>query len=240
MLALIGGKSKDSTENKIEKALFSYANKAKPKVLFCPYATINKIDASIEKFHKLVNDIDCEIIDMKLEDINNFDKLLSECDILYIAGGISDDLVDIFKRYNLDRILNKYLDSDKILIGSSAGAMLFTAISMGDKYMFSDNFHNYNYKMVNCLSLLNISICPHYQNEDLVVYNDEIKKYNLPSFGIEEDTALVIDQNRMFVLKDYKDKSLYYFDNNNNYKMIPLYEGVNYEKDSMLGSGRNI
>jgi len=240
MLALIGGKSKDSNENKIEKVLFSYSNKAKPKVLFCPYAAINKIDASIDKFKKLINDIDCEIINMTLDNILDFDKLLSECDILYIAGGVSDDLVDIFKRYNLDRILKKYLDSNKIIIGSSAGAMLFTAISMGDKYMFSDNFHNYNYKMVNCLNLLNISICPHYQNDDLVVYNDEIKKYNLPSFGIEEDTALVIDHDNIFVLKDFKNKSIYYFDNKNNYKMIPLYEGVKYEKNSMLGSGRNI
>ena len=236
MIALIGGKSKDSTENKIEKTLFSYAKNKKPKVLFCPYATINKIDASIEKFHKLVSDIDCDIIDMKLDNINEFERYLNESDILYISGGVSDDLVDIFKEYKLDEILAKYINTEKIIVGSSAGAMLLTTISMGDKYMFSDNFHNYNYKMVKCLDLLHLSICPHYQNEDLVVYNDEIRKYDLPSFGIEEDTALVIDKDKIFVLKDYHDKSLYYFDNKNNYKMIPLYEGVIYEKDSMLRS----
>jgi len=236
MLVLIGGKNKDNNLNVIEKKIFSFVKNKKPKVLFCPYATINKIESSIIKFHNLVKDMDCEIIDLTLDNINEFDKLLNESDILYIAGGVSDDLVDFFKEKHLDIILKKYLESDKILIGSSAGAMLFTNISMGDKYMFNDNFHNYNYKMVKCLNLINISICPHYQNEDLVVYNDEIRKYNLPSFGIEEDTALVIDKNNIFVLKDIKNRSVYYFDNKNNYKMIPLYEGEKYEKDSMLRS----
>ncbi len=236
MIALIGGKGKDSTENKIEKRLFALVNNKRPKVLFCPYATINKIDSSIDKFHKLIHDIDCEITNLTLENIDKFDEYLNESDILYIAGGVSDDLVDIFIKHKLDKILAKYINTDKIIIGSSAGAMLLTKISMGDKYMFSDNFHNYNYKMVNCLDLIHISICPHYQNEDLVVYNDEIRKYDLPSFGIEEDTALVIDKDKIFVLKDYQDKSIYYFDNKNNYKMIPLYEGEIYEKDSMLRS----
>ena len=236
MLALIGGKSKDSLENRIEKILFSYSKKEKPTVLFCPYATINKIDSSILKFHNLVKNINCEIIDMTLDNINNFEELLIKSDILYIAGGVSDDLVSLFRKYHLDEILKKYLNSDKIFIGSSAGAMLFTNVSMGDKYMFSDNYHNYNYKMVDCLNLINISVCPHYQNEDLVIYNDEIKKYNLPSFGIEEDTCLVIDNNDIFVIKDYQNKSIYYFDNKNHYKMIPLYEGEKYEKNSMLRS----
>lgn len=236
MLALIGGKSKDSNLNLIERKLFEFSGKEKPIVLFCPYATINKINESINKFHKLISGINCDVIDLNLDNVNEFDKLMESSDILYIAGGVSDDLVEFFKNNKLDIILKKYLDSDKIIIGSSAGAMLFTSVSMGDKYMFSDNFHNYNYKMVKCLGFVDISICPHYQNEDLVIYNDEIRKYGIPAFGIEEDTCLVIDNDRLFVLKDYKNKSLYYFDNKNNYKMIPLYEGVFYEKNSMFRS----
>lgn len=236
MLALIGGKSKNSDKNKIEKILFSYTKKERPTVLFCPYATLNKINDSINKFHKLVEGISCEIIDLNLDNVNSFEELLIKSDILYISGGVSDDLVKFFKDNKLDIILKKYLDSDKIFIGSSAGAMLFTKVSMGDKDMFSDNYHNYNYKMVDCLGLINISICPHYQNEDLVIYNDVIKEYKLPSFGIEEDTCLVIDKNKVFILKDYSDRSIYYFDDKNEFKVVPLYEGVEYEKDSLFRS----
>ncbi|MCR4897873.1 MAG: peptidase E, partial [Acholeplasmatales bacterium] len=64
--------------------------------------------------------------------------------------------INIFKNNNLDKILLKYINSNKIYAGSSAGAMLYTKISMGDKDMYSDNFHNYGYKMVECLNIINI------------------------------------------------------------------------------------
>lgn len=231
---LIGGKGKDSNLNHIENEILKMTNKKNPIILYCPYAT-KDIDKSISKFHNLMSNLECEIIDLDFDNINEFDNLLNKSDILYVGGGISDDLVKIFKDNNLDKILCKYLDSNKIYAGSSAGAMLYTKIAMGDKDMFLDNFHSYNYKMVECLGLLNISICPHYQNEDLIFYNDIIKEYNLDSFGIEEDTAIIIDDNKYFCLKDDKKRSAYYF-SKDNYLMVPLYEGEYYEKNSSFRS----
>ena len=231
---LIGGKGKDSNLNHIENEIIKMTNKKNPLILYCPYAT-KDIEKSINKFHNLMKNFECEIIDLTFDNINDFDFLLNKADILYVGGGVSDDLVDIFKKNNLDKVLYKYLDSNKIYAGSSAGAMLYTKVAMGDKDMFSDNFHNYNYKMVDCLGILNISICPHYQNEDLIFYNDVIKEYSLDSFGIEEDTAVIIDDNKYGCLKDDKKRSVYYF-SRDNYLMVPLYEGEYYEKGSSFRS----
>ena len=87
--------------------------------------------------------------------------------------------------------------------------------------------------MVHGLSLLNISMCPHYQNEDLIFYNDEIKDYGLLSFGIEEDCCLVVDGIKYFILKDDKQRSVYSFAPKEGYKMVPLYEGEIYENSSI-------
>ena len=231
---LIGGKGKDSNLNHIENEIIKMTNKKNPIILYCPYAT-KDIEKSSNKFHNLMKNLECEIIDLTFDNINDFDSLLNKADILYVGGGVSDDLVDIFKKNNLDKVLYKYLDSNKIYAGSSAGAMLYTKVAMGDKDMFSDNFHNYNYKMVDCLGILNISICPHYQNEDLIFYNDVIKQYSLDSFGIEEDTAVIIDDNKYGCLKDDKKRSVYYF-SRDNYLMVPLYEGEYYEKGSSFRS----
>ena len=231
---LIGGKGKDSTMNHIEDEMLKMTNKKNPIVLYCPYAT-KDMEKSCLKFHNLMKNLECEIIDLSMDNINDFDNLLNKADILYVGGGVSDDLVEIFKNYNLDKILYKYLDSDKIYAGSSAGAMLYTKIAMGDKDMFSDNYHNYNYKMVKCLDILDISICPHYQNEDLIIYNDEIKDYPFDSFGIEEDTAVIIDENKFACLKDDRKRSVYYF-SKDNHLMTPIYEGVKYEKGSSFRS----
>ena len=233
IFGLIGGKSNNEIiSNKIEQHLVSLVQKEKPVILFCPYAAINSMDKSISRFHKLMENINCEIIDLTLDNIFDFENLLIKSDILYVAGGHCDDLVNIFKEYNLDKILEKHINDNIIYAGSSAGAMLVCKAAMGDKYMYSDNFSNHNYKMVDCLNLLNITISPHYQNEDLIVYNDELKLYDCDAFGIEEDTMVVIDNHKFYVVKEYKNKSLYYFNKDENYIMIPLYEGEVYEKNS--------
>lgn len=231
--ALIGGKvNREKVNNRIEASLLEKIGKEKPVVLYCPYA-VKDIDKSITKFHKMMEGLSCTILDLTFENKDSFEELLKNSDMLYIGGGMSDDLIAYFKENKLDEILKKYLTDEKIIVGSSAGAMLLAKISMGDKYMYTDNFHNYNYKMVLGLGILNISMCPHYQNEDLIFYNDEIKKYGLLSFGIEEDCCLVIDKNTYYILKDDKRMSVYEFDPNESYRMKPLYEGELYENSSI-------
>ncbi len=232
MFVLIGGKAnKEILTNNIEKEIIKLSKKEKPTILYCGFAA-KTIEKSNNKFLKLVENLNCEIIFMDYNNITTFENLLIKSDILYIGGGVSDDLVDIFKNNKLDIILKNHINDDKIFAGSSAGAMLYTKASMGDKYMFLDNFHNYNYKMVNCLNILNITICPHYQNEDLIIYNDELKKYDCDAFGIEEDSALVIDGNKFYCLKEENKVSVYYFKKDEDYKMISLKKGEIYEKDS--------
>lgn len=227
--ALIGGKAnKPYKTNKIERYIASIPKTLKPKILYCPYAAINNMTKSINGFHRLMEGIDAEIIDLTLDNMKDFDSLLAWCDILYIGGGHCDDLVELFIKNGLDKILLKYLDTNKIFAGSSAGAMLFSSYSMGDKYMYTDNFHNYNYKMVKCLNILDIILCPHYQNEDLIVFNDEIKSYSADAFGLEEDTCLFIDGDSFYVKKEEGFRSIYYF-NKENRIMMPLYEDKIYK-----------
>lgn len=225
IFVLIGGKNKDNNLNIIEKKAFRLANKEKPFVLYIPFAS-KDIDKSYNKFLSLIDGISCEVCSLNFSNINDVRKLMDKADIIYVGGGVSDALVNFFKVNKLDLLLKEYLNSDKVYVGSSAGAMLVTKVAMGDKDMYSDNYHNYNYKMVKCLDILHISICPHYQNEDLVIYNDVVKDLDIPAFGIEEDTALVIDNDKFYVYKDDSKRSIYCFRKGKN--MISLYENKEY------------
>lgn len=237
LFALIGGSSpQPHLDNKIMLHLLSLVKNKRPKILFCPYAKINQIEKSINKFLKLVSNLDCDVVSLNMKNLKSFSLLLNECDIFYVDGGCCDDLISFFKKNGLDKILKSYVNTNKIFAGSSAGAMLYTNVAMGDKYAYCDNFHTYNYKMVKCLNILNLGICPHYQNEDLVIYNDKLKEYSMDAFGIEEDCMLVINDNKFYVIKEDLTKSVYYFDSTKDYLMIPLYEGVVYEKDCSFRS----
>ncbi len=230
MFALIGGHiNRIEVKNKIERHLIELTKKECPNILFCPLASKDAI-SSINKFKRQMGNLNYNLSILDFNSIDKFDELLASADIFYIGGGVSDDLINIFKEKGLDKVLYNHLNDDKVFAGSSAGAMLYTYASMGDKYMFYDNFHHYNYKMVNCLNFLNITICPHYQNEDLVIYNDELKKYKMDAFGIEEDTMVVIDNNSFYCIKEEGKLGVYYFSYDDNYLMIPLKEGKVYEK----------
>lgn len=232
IFALIGGRGSSLVlNNSFEKHLIQLTSKPNPIVLFCPYAT-KDMSKSIYRFHQRMKDVDCQIMDLNLENISSFSEYLSRCDIFYVDGGYCEDLISFFKSHGLDKILYEYKDKNIVFAGSSAGAMLYTKASMGDKHVFTDNFHKYNYQMVECLGLLNITICPHFQEEDLTVYNEKVSSYLCDGFGIEEDTMLVIEDDKYYVMKESSYRSIYYFSKDRNYQMIPLYEGVEYEKDS--------
>ena len=226
---LIGGKSNTEIKlNKIEQHILSLTNKDKPNLLYCPYAS-NDYEKSNKRFKELVSDLSCDLYLMTEHDYDRFDELLDWCDCIYIGGGSSDDLVQLFKSKGYDKSLIKYQNTDKVYAGISAGAMLYTVAAMGDKYAFFDNFITSNYKMVDCLGLIDYTICPHYQNEGLTKYNSELKKYSYNALGIEDDTCVIINDNNLSVIKENKSHSVYLFDYNDDYKMIPLYEGIDYE-----------
>jgi peptidase E len=227
--ALIGGKSNLEVKlNKIEQHILSLTNKEKPKLLYCPYAS-NDYEKSNKKFKDLINNLPCELYLMSEADYEKFDELLNWCDCIYIGGGASDDLVDLFKSKGFDKLLIKYQNTNKIYAGISAGAMLYTVSAMGDKYAFYDNFITSNYKMVDCLGLIEYTICPHYQSEGLTKYNSDLKNYPYPGLGIEDDTCVIIKDGKISIIKENKTHSVYFFNNKDDFKMIPLYEGSSYE-----------
>lgn len=232
--ALIGGRTNSNTNIcLLEESLIKQSKKEKPNVLFCPYAT-KDYNITNNKFMELVKNLNINLYLMTDNDYLSFDTLLKNADILYISGGCVNDLVAIFNKYNYKDILLKYLNDDKIYAGISAGAMLYTKYSMGDRDVYIDKLHRYNFKMVNCLNILNISICPHYQDEDLICYNDEVKNLDYVAFGIENDTMLIIDNNEYYIIKEDKKRSVYYFSLDK--KMISLHEGVKYEEASSFRS----
>lgn len=226
---LIGGKqNKYPMTNRIEKHLIDLTKKDNPTILYFPFAASN-YEKSNNRFKEIINDLNVNVIYMTPDMISDFDNLLNKADILYVGGGISDNLIKMFKENKLDIILKKYINTNKIYAGSSAGAMLYCKASMGDKDMFYDNYHYYNFKMVDGLGLLNVGMCPHYQNEDLIFYNDEIKKYDYDAFGIEEDASVIINDNKFYCIKEEKNVSAYYF-NKPEFVMNNLHEGKVYEK----------
>lgn len=222
--ALLGGRSIPHLEDfTLEKKIFSYLKITPNKILFIPLAFYPNMKASIDRFHRLVKNT------YEIEDVVNYEdeellkKEIDSSDVIYFSGGCAEELIRLIKKYKIDSILKKYEKSNKLFLGISAGAILFSKAGMGDRYTYKDKGEIYNYQMVKGLGILPITICPHYDHEGLTCYNSEVKKYACDGYALEDDTAILFAKEIVF-FKQNSRKSIYQFDSKNDYIMIPKYE----------------
>ena len=221
---LIGGRSINNLNNfELELKIFKHLNISNPNILFVPQAAYKDINSAIIKFKNLTKDFKGSIEYLTDLTLDNVDKMFDWADIIYFSGGSCTNLVRIVNESSLITCINKYLNSNKIYMGVSAGAMLFTKYAMGDENIYTNNYHIYIYQMVKCLGLLDIVICPHYDHDGLDCFNSELKGYGLNAYALEDDTAILVDD-KIKVFKMDKRKSVYLFDKDKDYQMIPLYE----------------
>jgi dipeptidase E len=220
---LIGGRSIANLNNfELESNVFKHLNISNPNILFIPQAAYKDIYSSINKFKNLTKEYKGQIEYLIDLEESNIDRLFDWADVIYVGGGSATNLVRIANESPLSKYIYKYINSDKLYIGVSAGAMLVSKYAMGDEYIYTNNYHIYNYQMVDCLGILDFIICPHYDHDGLDCFNDEVKKYNLNAYALEDDTAILVDET-IKVFKIDKRKSVYLFDKENDYQMIPLY-----------------
>lgn len=225
VFGLIGGRSNPHIHNcDIERQLFQATQKEKPKVLYFPFAS-QEIESSCIKFEKLVQSLSIELDFMKtLGHPEEVRGKVQWADILYFGGGNCEELVFAVLHSCLYGILKEQLSTDKLFCGISAGAILWCVAGMGDRHAYANAYHIYNYRMVEGLGFLPVTICPHYDHDGLWCYNDEVQNYPVDAYALEDDTALFFKDGKVTVIKQDLSKSVYFFDHTRAYQMIPLYK----------------
>lgn len=222
--ALLGGRSishmRDFT---LEEKIFAYLHLQPKKILFLPLATYPDISSTISKFQSLVDGAYNIEYPTHFNDYETLVKSIKQADVIYFSGGCAEELVRLVKEYRIDKILDEFKQTNKLFMGISAGAILFSKAGMGDRYSYKDRGKIYNYQMVEGLGILPITICPHYDHDGLTCYNFEVKKYSYDGYAIEDDTAILFAKVPVYFKQD-NCKSIYFFDSKNDYIMIPKYE----------------
>ncbi len=217
---LLGGKDAQNSKNfSLEIKIWQHLGLIKPRILWVGFANFDKHVTKYEEFKSILNEYPCEI--HELLDLTHLEEQVSWADVIYFCGGHAKKLYEMVQDgYLSHMILNL---SNKIWMGISAGAMLFCKAGMGDATAYLDGGHMWHYEMVRGLGCLNFTICPHYNHDGLWCYNDEVRKYACDGIALEDDTAVVINQ-KIEVFKTNRRRSVYLFDSNKDYQMIPLYE----------------
>ena len=216
------GKGKTEYETyEIDKEVVKLTNKKNPVFLFIGIASAHS-DSYYKCIKKHYQNLGCTTTYLKKSNIiNNPDivkqKILSS-DIIYIGGGDSIKLISEIKEYHIDKLLNEAHEKGCVLVGISAGAILLSKKGFSDSYI--NRGESNHYKFIAGLNLVNISICPHYNEEK--IKNEELKEYlkhdNSIVYGIENNTAIKIIDNNATIIKSKQEKNVYECKFNKNYE----------------------
>ena len=137
------------------------------------------------------------------EQINS---LLNQADIIYVGGGDTAFMMDIWKKYGLPEKLKRIYEADKaVLSGISAGAMCWFNCGHSDSEVFAKS-GGYGW-IKNLLGLLPYAFCPHY-NERKECVDKMVSELDLPIFALENNVALVEEGGQIsFVSSDNSSKA---------------------------------
>lgn len=211
-IVMIGGVDPNTTLDSIDEEIIRLTNKKEPKILFVPTASgddhryCDRYKAIYEGKFGCKLDVLYLINESPAEDEIR-EKVFSS-DVVYIGGGPTSVLMENFKKYKMNNILEEACEKGIVLAGISSGA-----ICMGRHYYWTakDEFNFLiegfsDYEKFDCFGFFNFIVCPHFnldgRNEKLDLM---IKEYNVLGLGLDNNCAIEFVDNtyRVITSKDY-------------------------------------
>ena len=200
------------TEN-IDKEIVEITNKKKPNFLFLAHG--NSYEESYYSVMRNIyeNKFDC-MCDMLTKEEVFFPSIANEklkrADIIYVGGGNTLKMINIWKKSGFNNILMKYIDEDKVFCGISAGAICWCKYGLSDSRKFTSNSDKYI--KVSGLNIFEILFCPSY--DENLNKQESLKKvmertYKIPAIACEKGSAIVIENNQYKLIRSLENKHIY-------------------------------
>ncbi len=130
-------------------------------------------------------------------------------DIVYVGGGNTLKMLNIWKRIGFDKILKKAHDRGIVLCGVSAGAICWFGYGHSDSMSFY-NPKKWDYIRLKCLNYVKCIACPHYDGADRrKEFRKMIKKIGGVGIGIDNCCAMEFVDNKYRVIISKKGANAY-------------------------------
>lgn len=193
---------------KIDRETIRLTGKKHPRFLFIGTAS-NDSDLYYQTVKKHFGDrLGCKIESLPLTKDKYSKKYLETmillADIIYVGGGNTLKMLQLWKKIGLAQILKKAADKGIILSGVSAGANCWFKYSNSDSRKMVDP--KKDYILLKCLGFVNAVMCPHYDVEK--GRQESLKKHmknsDLVAIALGNCSALQIVGNKYRLLTSKK------------------------------------
>ncbi|MDB9718692.1 peptidase E [Candidatus Pelagibacter sp.] len=210
IIAIGGGGFTHESDDTLDQFFLDQCSKKKIKLGFL--ATASKDDVKkISLFYKKFENKNLELSHFNLtQKIDGFSSWILNKDIIYVGGGNTSFMLDIWRKNSLDKIFKKAYENGIVLAGVSAGAGCWF------DYILSDSVGP-GLKPLKGISLISGSCTPHSSEEKRInQFELNIKNGELPpGLAIDDGVAvLFIDGKPSEVYSSRKNHKAYFIDTN--------------------------
>ena len=210
IIAIGGGGFTHESDDTLDQFFLDQCSKKKIKLGFL--ATASKDDVKkISIFYKKFENKNLELSHFNLtQKIDGFSSWILNKDIIYVGGGNTSFMLDIWRKNSLDKIFKKAYENGIVLAGVSAGAGCWF------DWILSDSVGP-GLKPLKGISLISGSCTPHSSEEKRInQFELNIKNGELPpGLAIDDGVAvLFIDGKPSEVYSSRKNHKAYFIDTN--------------------------
>ena len=219
IVAIGGGGFTHESDDTLDQFFLDQCSKKKIKLGFL--ATASKDDKKkINLFYKKFENKNLELSHFNLtQKIDGFSSWILNKDIIYVGGGNTSFMLEIWRKNSLDKIFKKAYENGIVLAGVSAGAGCWF------DWILSDSVGP-GLKPLKGISLISGSCTPHSSEEKRInQFELNIKNAELPpGIAIDDGVAvLFIDEKPSEVYSSRKNHKAYFINTN---KKISLKEHI--------------
>ena len=185
IIAIGGGGFTHSSDEDLDEYVINQVNKSKINIGFLPTAS-NDNQEKTDLFYKRFKSQKFKLSHFNLcSSVEGFNEWLLNKDIIYVGGGNTSEMINIWKRHDLIKVFKDAYEKGIILSGISAGAVCWF------DWILSDSV-NKELSPLKGINFLDGSCTPHSSdNNRLRQFISEIKDGNLPD-GIAIDDGVAV------------------------------------------------
>lgn len=172
--------------------LIEAANKRRPRVLFIPTASSDD-PSYIEMVSTMVPRLGAEFDVMRMADIPQGRHLIAAADAIYVGGGNTKMMLDLWRRHDLHHWLRAAADAGVPIGGVSAGAICWARLCNSDWPLY-EQIPGVATAPLEGLGWIDLALCPHTSGEGhrLADFTAMFAWTRGVGIGLDDGTALEI------------------------------------------------
>ena len=191
IVAIGGGTDVPAVSNFYYQELIRLSGKPSPHILFIPTASGDSPDYVLT-VESAVLDLGCTF-DSLLLHVDQDPAKICEADIVYVGGGNTKMMLDVWRAHGVDRLLRDHAETGKPLGGVSAGAICWFRVGNSDWPQY-EGIPGVNTARLDCLGWIDLVMCPHTKNEGfrLTEFRAMMRTEHGVGIGVDDGCAMQI------------------------------------------------